>query len=129
MFEETKRRGVLIGKGGVYGNVIRTGLMLNAGKSQVDELVEAIGCGIDDGGGGIEEKRPRMTLMDTNEEKIIHKDEVYAIVGAAMEVHNELGSGFAEAVYQEAMEIELRSSGYPISAAVEIEDRLQRRGT
>ena len=46
MFEETKKRGVLIGKGGVYGNVIRTGLMLNAGKPQVDEMVEAIDAGL-----------------------------------------------------------------------------------
>src|SRR5205085_10349317 len=27
IFEETKRQGVLIGKGGLYGNVIRNGLM------------------------------------------------------------------------------------------------------
>jgi GxxExxY protein len=38
--------------------------------------------------------------------ELIYKDEVYAIVGTAMEVYNQLGPGFLEPIYQEAMEIE-----------------------
>ncbi|MGD9590166.1 MAG: aspartate aminotransferase family protein [Pyrinomonadaceae bacterium] len=45
IFEETRRRGVLIGKGGLYGNVIRTGLMLNTTNETVDRLVEALDAG------------------------------------------------------------------------------------
>src|SRR5919199_1556130 len=42
VMEETKRRRVLIGKGGLYGNVIRTGMMLNSTKEHVDELIDAL---------------------------------------------------------------------------------------
>lgn len=40
-------------------------------------------------------------------------DEVFAVVGAAIEVHRELGSGFLEAVYQEALEFELTQRQIP----------------
>jgi len=39
--------------------------------------------------------------------ELILKDEVYQIVGAAMDVYYQLGRGFLEPVYQEALEIEL----------------------
>jgi 4-aminobutyrate aminotransferase-like enzyme len=42
IFEETKRRGVLIGRGGLHGNVIRIGPPLIATKDHIDELIEAL---------------------------------------------------------------------------------------
>ena len=45
--------------------------------------------------------------------EIIFKDDVYLINGAAIEVHKVLGPGFLEAVYQEALEIELTERKIP----------------
>ncbi len=41
----------------------------------------------------------------------LYKEETYKIRGCLMKVYNELGSGFLEKVYQEALEIELKNSG------------------
>ena len=53
--------------------------------------------------------------------ELILREEVYAIVGAAFEVYNQLGPGFLEAVYQEALEAELNLRQIPNTPQQEIE--------
>jgi len=43
LFEETKKRGLLIGKGGLYGNSVRISPPLTVGKDEVDEAVGIFG--------------------------------------------------------------------------------------
>ena len=51
---------------------------------------------------------------------LVHQDLTHKIIGAAMEVHRTLGCGFLEAVYQEALEMELRQQGIPYVAQQEL---------
>lgn len=58
--------------------------------------------------------------MDTNKHELLFKEEVFCIIGAAIEVANELGCGFLESVYQEALEYELLNRNIPFIAQKEI---------
>ena len=51
---------------------------------------------------------------------LIYEEETYAIRGAIYEVYKTLGIGFLEAVYQEALELELAARGIPFESQPEI---------
>ena len=51
-------------------------------------------------------------------QNVLYKEESYKIVGAAMNVHNILGYGFLEPVYQEALQIELELLNVPFQREV-----------
>jgi len=45
------------------------------------------------------------------ESKLIYQESSYRIIGKCMEVHNELGHGFLEIVYKDALELVFRQDG------------------
>ena len=53
-----------------------------------------------------------MFLSNLNEpmKEIIYKEESFTIIGICMEVHNNLGAGFLEIVYKDALEYEFRKA-------------------
>jgi GxxExxY protein len=49
-------------------------------------------------------------------EDLLYREECYLIQGCVFEVYRKLGSGFLEAVYQEALEIELEKAEIPFES-------------
>ena len=62
-----------------------------------------------------------LEIDDSGESKLLHEATTGKIIGAAFEVHDELGYGFLERVYQRALQVELLRRG----ASAEIEKRIQ----
>ena len=53
--------------------------------------------------------------------ELLYKEEVFAIIGAAIEVKQVLGRGFLEAVYHEGMELEMTSRNIPFESRKPLE--------
>jgi len=52
---------------------------------------------------------------------LIYKDLSYKIIGTCFEVHNNLGSGFLEIVYKDALEYEFKKANIPFEREVKYE--------
>jgi GxxExxY protein len=52
-------------------------------------------------------------INDGNMENLIYSDHTYEIIGLCYEVHNNLGPGFLEIVYKDALELEFKRAGIP----------------
>jgi GxxExxY protein len=64
-----------------------------------------------------------LEIEDEHPDKLLHRGVTKAIIGAAFDVHSELGHGFLERVYQRALQVELSRRGL----SAEIERRVQVR--
>ena len=62
-----------------------------------------------------------LEIEDEHPDKLLHRAVTEAIIGAAFDVHSELGYGFLERVYQRALQVELSRRGF----SAEIERRIQ----
>jgi len=62
-----------------------------------------------------------LEVDDSEKRKLLHEETTSKILGAAFEVHDQLGYGFLERVYQRALQVELLRRG----ATAELEKRIQ----
>src|SRR5258707_5592142 len=53
-------------------------------------------------------------------DQIPHSDITHRIIGCALKVHNTLGNGFQEVIYQRALAIEMRNAGLSFTREYEM---------
>ena len=52
-----------------------------------------------------------LEIDEPGEKKLVHEETTRKIIGAAFEVHDQLGYGFLERVYQRTLQLELLRHG------------------
>ena len=62
-----------------------------------------------------------LEIDDQEKRKLLHEETTCKIIGAAFKVHDQLGYGFLERVYQRALQVELLRRG----ATAELEKSIQ----
>jgi GxxExxY protein len=67
-----------------------------------------------------------LDIQDEHPDKLLHRATTEAIIGAAFEVHQQLGYGFLERVYQRALQVELLRRN--VAAETEKRIRVQYKG-
>ncbi len=67
-----------------------------------------------------------LEIHEEHPEKLLHRATTEKIIGAAFEVHDQLGYGFLERVYQRALQVELIRRG--VAAEIERRIRVQYKG-
>ena len=60
-------------------------------------------------------------MTNHSDNDFLFAEQSYALQGAFFEVYRQLGSGFLESVYQECLEVELKSRGIPFVAQKELQ--------
>src|ERR1039458_2707716 len=63
---------------------------------------------------------PRITRINTDHEKMKHQEVTEKVIGVYYEVYNELGHGFLESVYEQAMLIALSEAGLHVARQLPI---------
>jgi GxxExxY protein len=67
-----------------------------------------------------------LEIEESGEGKLLHEETTRKIIGAAFEVHDQLGYGFLERVYQRALQVELLQRG--VTAELEKKIQIQYKG-
>ena len=54
----------------------------------------------------------------------LYKERMYNIIGAAMSLYNEIGSGYSEPIYQECLSVLCSEKGYSMGKREDVENVL-----